>query len=96
MGKPLPPPMFMDSLDEWFESFDSALLARVRLGGRFTADDLRDKVPEPGHPNWWGAGFRRAISDGLIVQVGFVESRTPSRRGGVLRVWLPREVEGGR
>jgi len=90
MGKPLPVPMFMDGREEWFEAFDKALVDRVNMGGTFTADDLRDKVPEPGHPNWWGTGFRRGITAGLITQAGFQESHTPSRKGGLLRIWQPK------
>lgn len=91
-AKALPVPMVLDTRDEWFEAFDNAIAAMVERGRIFSADDLREIMPEPGHPNWWGAGFRRAIGAGLITQAGFDLSRTKSRNGGVVRTWAPRNA----
>lgn len=59
------------------------------LGDPFTADDVRRLgVPEPDHANRWGAAFRRAQADGVIVATGNAKpSTTGSRRGGLLREW---------
>lgn len=75
--------------DAWWRSCaELALVYLARCGAPFSADDLTDLgVPDPDHPNRWGALFRAACSRGEIVPVGFTVSRRPSRRGGVVRVW---------
>lgn len=63
----------------------------IRLGARGVtvhADALHRFLNDPPHPNLWGTLFRRAAADGLIEPAGFKESSTPSRRGGVQRVWV--------
>lgn len=89
MGKQLPTPMVLDTKDEWFEAADAAIVDLVNRGRPFTADDLRELVPAPGHPNWVGSAFQHAAGAGLIRQTGFEQSRTKSRNGGVLRRWAP-------
>ena len=93
--KPLPVPMFLDTRDEWMDAAERAMDVLVARGGSFTADALRDMVPVPGNPNWFGIVFRRFVNLGLIEQVGFELSRSKSRRGGVLRRWAPVEVRRG-
>ena len=61
----------------------------VEVGGRFTADDVREAVGEPHHPNQWGRIFTRAKELGLIVQVGWTRSRRRERHGSVLGIWTP-------
>lgn len=64
-------------------------------GADFTAPDLTELgVPDPDHPNRWGALFRAALTAGLIVPVGFTTSTRRSRHGGVLRVWRGAEHAG--
>lgn len=96
-AKALPVPMAMDTREEWFEAFDQAIVNELANNRVFSADDLRESgtLPEPGNSSWWGAGFRRAIAGGLIKHVGFNISRTPSRNGGVLRTWEPRQHPKG-
>jgi hypothetical protein len=83
---------FIPQLDEWWAD-GGAMRAIEDLAGRgvpFSADALRDdpwSLPDPPHPSQWGALFRQAAAAGLIVQVGYVASRHPSRHGGVQRLW---------
>lgn len=89
MGSPkgLPVPMVLETKDEWFEAFDLAIVDLVNRGGTFTNDDIRQTLPEPGHPNWWGIGYSKAQQQGLIKHAGFKRSSTRSRRHGVTSVW---------
>lgn len=61
--------------------------SRHNTGWTFTADDLRDMVGEPGHPNWIGVAFNAARTLGVITVYGYTTSRSASRHGGVIRVW---------
>ena len=81
------PPMFLDQREEWFEAAAVALEEVAASMELFTTDDLRDKIPPPGNPNWWGILFRRFVNMGRIQSKGFQTSRTSTRKGGVLRVW---------
>lgn len=75
--------------DPWWSDHADSVLTRLAESGReFTAQDLRDGgVPEPDHPNRWGALFLRAHVCGLIVPVRFATASRRARHGGVLRVW---------
>lgn len=55
-------------------------------GQEFTADQVRQQV-DPASPQLLGAAFSRAARDGIIVCVGATTSASPSRHGGLLRVW---------
>jgi len=54
----------------------------------FTAEDLRAVIAEPPHSNMWGAAFLAASKRRLIVRWDHRPSRTRSRRGGSLAVWV--------
>lgn len=41
----------------------------------------------PSHPNHWGILYRSLKNRGLIREVAAQPSRTPSRNGGMNRVW---------
>lgn len=58
-------------------------------GEPFAADDalVECGLPEPRTPGQLGAAFRIAAKSGLIEPVGARPSTTPSRRGGLCRVW---------
>lgn len=81
------PPMALDQREEWFELAHAALDAVLAEGRQFTTDDLRDKVPAPGHPNWWGTFFAAARESERIKSIGFQLSKSRSRKGGILRIW---------
>lgn len=81
--------MFLDTRDEWFAAANAALDDLIASKHLFSADDLRDKLPAPGHANWWGALFSGAKESNRIKAMGFQLSKSKSRRGGVVRVWTP-------
>ena len=55
----------------------------------FQAFDLVETyaIPEPDHPNRWGAVLTRAARAGLIVPVGAARSRRPTTCGSLTRTW---------
>lgn len=77
--------------DAWWWSCGMKALEYLAASGyEFTSEDLiADEVglPEPRHPSQYGALFRAAAKSGLIQSVGARPSTTPSRRGGLTRVW---------
>lgn len=81
------PPMFLDQRQEWFDAAAAALEEISAAMELFTADDMRDKIPPPGNPNWWGILFGAYRNSGRITAQGFQISRTGTRKGGVIRVW---------
>ena len=85
--------LFETSKDEWFEAAANAIADRAALGGTFKTDDLRQAatIPEPRHPNWWGAAFRTAAGRGVIEKAGYNESSTRSRSGGSSFIWKAKE-----
>lgn len=77
-----------ENADEWWAScFDAAVGYFASTGVPFTADDVRELIPTPDHPNRTGARFHAANRAGLIRPTGFALSRSRSRHAGVLRVW---------
>lgn len=88
-SNPLPVPMILDTRAEWFEAANAGMDALIARGNSFTATDLRDLVPMPANPNWVGALFKGYQSMKLIKPVGYEQSRSASRKSGVLRRWEP-------
>ena len=69
----------------------------IESGQPFTADNLiaRCGHPDHGHAangrnNAVGTLFRDASTAGRIVPIGVVKSSTPTRKGGMIRVWQGR------
>ncbi len=79
----------LDNADWWWrDCADRALTHCCESGREFTADDLRELgVPEPDHPNRWGALFAGAHARGVIEPVRFSTSSRRARHGGTYRVW---------
>lgn len=75
--------------DDWWKSSAMQGLKALAASGRdFDAYDVAQLgVPEPDHANRWGALFRAARQQGLIVPVGYHESKRPGRASGSCRVW---------
>lgn len=94
-SQPLPPGTFAgvrlaeDNADAWWWSTAmSGVQALAASGREFDAYDLTELgVPEPDSPNRYGALFRAAHRAGVIVPVGYRQSRRPGRSGGSCRVW---------
>tara|TARA_A100001201_G_scaffold143757_1_gene147261 strand:- start:14533 stop:14847 length:315 start_codon:yes stop_codon:yes gene_type:complete len=71
--------------ESFLDSARATAAAICRQRGRCTADDVKECLAlEPAHPNAWGALFK----DGQFEHTGeFRQSRSVSRRAGVVRVW---------
>lgn len=79
----------LENADDWWRSVaERGLMYWARSGIPFDAHDVTLLgVPDPDHPNRWGALFQAAARAGLIEPVGYHRSRRPGRHGGVCRVW---------
>ena len=79
------------AFDAWWRSCaEQALEVLAASGQTFCADDLRGDLfglAEPRHGAHWGALLSGASKAGTIEPAGFAISTSPSRRGGVLRLW---------
>lgn len=77
----------LDDRDDWLEDAVAAIHALAHAHGTFSADDLAREMRTPPHPNLPGIAFSMARARGYITTVGYHSSATPSRNGGVQRVW---------
>lgn len=78
----------------WHQAAEAALDGLIDSGEPFTADDLLNVV---GVPDWShsangrnsaiGSLFAKASSAGRIACVGHVQSKSPTRKGGLIRQW---------
>ena len=80
-------PLALEDLS-WHSDALDMLAAWAASGLSFTAEDLRRSMRPAPFPNDWGNVFQCARRAGLITTVGFKESEQPSRKGGVIRVWV--------
>lgn len=68
-----------------------ALIARYAATGQpFSANTIRDQLPEGIRPAAIGGRFREASRRGLIRPVGYVASTDPRTHGHPVRVWQGR------
>jgi hypothetical protein len=80
-------------MDSWWSSTAmQAVRAMAATGRVFQAFDLVETcgIPEPDHPNRWGALLTRAARNGVIVAVGAAPSRRPTVAGSLTRTWRGR------
>jgi hypothetical protein len=75
--------------DWWMRTALQAVKAMARTGREFQCYDLTTayNLPEPDHPNRWGALLTRAARDGLIVAVGAAPSRRPTTAKSLTKLW---------
>lgn len=78
----------------WGERATAALAVLAAKHEDFSADDLLELVGPPdvsrapnGRNNAVGVVFSRAAHAGQIVVVGYTKSSTPTRKGGLVRLW---------
>ena len=71
----------------WHTDALNVIGAFAASGLTFTAEDLTRSIRPAPNPNDVGNVFQSARRAGLITCVGFRESSTPSRKGGVIRIW---------
>lgn len=82
-----------ESRSEWFEDARDMIEQLAAANDTFTADSLR-KVLRPAPNRYWtGLAFTQAQNAGLIEWVGYVKSKTKSRKGSPVSVWR-RRTEG--
>jgi hypothetical protein len=84
----------------WWKSCADAAIAHLAAQGRpFDAYAVAELgVPEPQHPNAWGARFHQAARDGVIQPCGVVQSRRPRTARSLVRLWVgvdPAELAAG-
>jgi hypothetical protein len=88
--------MELQLMATWRQRAWLVLCELAASGDEFTADDVLDRA---GHPDdrheansansAIGSLFRRAASEGRIMQAGrTVRSRQPHRKGGAIQVWV--------
>lgn len=74
--------------DHWRAAAFREISIMAGNGLEFTADDIREVIGEPDHPNRWGGVWLAARKSGLIEPTGAVRpSTTASRHGSLVRVW---------
>jgi hypothetical protein len=74
--------------DEWRNSVDGIIMAMASSGEEFTAEDVRDYAGDPpNHHNAMGARFLAAAKSGVIVRVGFANSRRKRSHAAVIAVY---------
>lgn len=74
--------------DHWRKAALREIQIMAGNGLEFTADDIREVIGEPDHPNRWGGVWLAARRAGLIEPTGAVRpSTTTSRHGSLVRVW---------
>lgn len=77
---------------DWLDTVDYAILCHANSGRTFTVEDVRIRcrgvaLPEPKHPNAWGAAFSRAAKQGLIERVGYQKNRLASAHSRIVSTW---------
>jgi hypothetical protein len=73
-----------------------ALASLILKGQPFTADDVRDRLPEdvkPHSDNLLPAFIGSAARTGRITAVGWATCTRPERRGGPMRKWIGAHAE---
>jgi hypothetical protein len=80
-------PLEVDEVD-WLEAAIDQIHLLASTHSSFSCDDLRPLIAPPAHSNLWGTAFRVAESRRIIAYQSHQRSRTRSRRGGSLAVWV--------
>lgn len=76
------------SPEDWLEAAVDQIHMLASTHSSFSCDDLRPLIAPPHSPNQWGTAFRVAESRRIIAYLQHQRSRTRSRRGGALAVWV--------
>ena len=71
----------------WIDDALDKVNARAFSIGNFTADDLRQYIGEPPHPNWTGCFIASLRCSGRIREVGRVRSNRPERNGAKIGLY---------
>jgi predicted HD phosphohydrolase len=77
---------------EWRDSCDAVIRTMAQSGLPFTAEDVRDWVGEPHHPNAWGARFLDARRSGIVDRIGYRTARRPEAHARVVAIYKGKEA----
>jgi hypothetical protein len=79
----------IEATDDWWrDCCDRGIAELARRGHDFQAADLTALgVPDPDHPNRWGARLHLAARRGVIEPVGFAQSHRPTVKASIVRTW---------
>jgi len=87
----------------WGQKAWAVVVALSRTGEEFTSDDVIEQVGMPdgshkpnGANNAMGPLFARAHTQGLIEPVGTAQSKSPTRKGGLIRTWRGKQPPNNR
>jgi hypothetical protein len=72
----------------WVKQADATIEWLAMKGVPFSAEDVRDYVGDPAHPNAMGARINAAAKRGLIVKAGTVKAHRPERHANEMRLWV--------
>lgn len=74
--------------NEWVVNADGVIATMASSGTEFTAEDVRDFTGDPPHHhNAMGARILAAVKQGIIVRVGFTNSRRKRSHAAVIAVY---------
>lgn len=74
--------------NEWVLAADGVIASMASSGSEFTAEDVRDFTGDPPHHhNAMGARILAAVKQGIIVRVGFTNSRRKRSHAAVIAVY---------
>lgn len=77
---------------DWQSAVHAVLTQLCQSRETFTAEDLRKAcaaagIPDPKHPNAWGAAINSASKSGLIEQIGHKKNHMSSAHARIVGVW---------
>ncbi|GAA1337327.1 hypothetical protein [Arthrobacter roseus] len=87
-------PAVLDDRDEWHQDALRWIETYALSGLTFTVEDVRAALRPAPSGSCYGNAFQAARKAGVITCAGYRESTTPSRKSGIIRVWVasPKET----
>jgi transposase InsO family protein len=76
-----------NTCDDWKNECDYIIGWLARNGAEFTAEDVRDWIKDPPHPNAMGARFLQAIKTRTITRITYRNAKRPTAHARVLAVY---------
>jgi hypothetical protein len=77
-----------NTCNEWVMACDGVIASMAANGSEFTAEDVRDFCGDPPHHhNAMGARFLTACKHGVIVKVGYTNSRRKRSHAATIAVY---------
>ena len=76
-----------NTCDDWKNQCDYIISWLARNGAEFTAEDVRDWIPEPPHPNAMGGRFLAAMKSNTITRLCYRKAKRPTAHARILAVY---------